>query len=273
MHNPATATHVAVPPGDGYVGHVGSSPTNEVIRPDAAELGVVEHAALSDLGREREGNEDSFLERPPLFVVADGMGGAEAGEVASGTVVEVFEAAADAGELPDALEATVQTANGRIHAMATDDTSKAGMGCTTTAAYAAGGQLTVAHVGDSRLYRLRDGSFDQLTDDHSLVGGLVRLGQLTPEEAEHHPQRSVILRAVGVEPTVEVDILHHELEPGDVYLVCSDGLTGMVRDVVIVETLGMFSSLAESAEMLIELANAAGGRDNITVALFRIGTA
>jgi protein phosphatase len=250
---------------------VGSTPTNEVIRPEAAELGVVEHAAMTDVGRERTGNEDSFLERPPLFVVADGMGGAEAGEVASQTVVEVFTEAAEAGELPDALEATVQTANGRIHAMAVEDRSKAGMGCTTTAAYAAGGKLTTAHVGDSRLYRLRDGSLEQLTDDHSLVGGLVRLGQLTPEEAEHHPQRSVILRAVGVEPTVEVDILHHDLEPGDVYLACSDGLTGMVRDVVIAETLGMFSSLAESAEMLIELANAAGGRDNITVALFRIG--
>jgi len=257
----------------GTLAYVGSSPTNEAIRPDAAELGVVEHAALTDVGREREGNEDSFLELPPLFVVADGMGGAEAGEVASRTVVEVFSEAAEAGELPDSLEATVQTANERIHTMASQDPSKAGMGCTTTAVYAAGGRLTAAHVGDSRLYRLRDGSFEQLTDDHSLVGGLVRLGQLTPEEAENHPQRSVILRAVGVEPTVEVDILHHDLEPDDVYLACSDGLTGMVRDVVIAETLAMFSSLAEAADMLIELANAAGGRDNITAALFRIGTA
>jgi protein phosphatase len=188
-------------------------------------------------------------------------------------VVAVFEVAVEAGDLADSLEATVQTANGRIHAMAQEDSSKEGMGCTTTASYAAGGRLTTAHVGDSRLYRLRDGSLEQLTDDHSLVGGLVRLGQLTPEEAEHHPQRSVILRAVGVEPTVEVDILHHELEPDDIYLACSDGLTGMVRDEVITETLGMFPSLAEAAEMLIELANAAGGRDNITVALFRIGEA
>jgi protein phosphatase len=255
------------------LGAVGSSPTNEVIRADAAELGVVEHAALSDVGREREGNEDSFLELPPLFVVADGMGGAEAGEVASQTVVETFQQAAEEGDLPDSLEQTVQAANARIHAMATEDPSRAGMGCTTTASVAAGGRLTVAHVGDSRLYRLRGEAFEQLTDDHSLVGGLVRLGQLTPEEAENHPQRSVILRAVGVEPTVEVDILQHELEPDDVYLACSDGLTGMVRDVVIAETLRMFPGLAESAEMLIELANAAGGRDNITVVLFRIGPA
>jgi serine/threonine protein phosphatase PrpC len=256
---------------DGYVGGVGSSPTNEVIRADAEELGVVEHAALSDVGREREGNEDSFLDRSPLFVVADGMGGAEAGEVASQAVVEVFEEAAAAGELPDGLEATVQKANGRIYAMATENPDRKGMGCTTTASFVSGGRLTVAHVGDSRLYRLRGGELEQLTDDHSLVGGLVRLGQLTPEEAENHPQRSVILRAVGVEATVEVDILQHELQPGDVYLACSDGLTGMVRDVVIAETLGMFSSLGEAAEMLIELANAAGGRDNITVVLFRIG--
>jgi protein phosphatase len=272
MHTARIATYVAAPPACGYVGPVGSSPTNEVIRPDAAELGVVEHAALTDVGRERDGNEDSFLERPPLFVVADGMGGAEAGEVASRTVVEVFTEAAEAGDLPEALEATVQTANERIHTMASNDRSKAGMGCTTTAAYAAEGRLVVAHVGDSRLYRLRDGAFEQLTDDHSLVAGLVRLGQLTPEEAEHHPQRSVILRAVGVEATVEVDILQHDLEPDDIYMACSDGLTGMVRDVVIVETLGMFSALSEAADMLVELANAAGGRDNITVALFRIGT-
>jgi protein phosphatase len=250
---------------------VGSSPTNEVIRADAEELGVVEHAALSDLGREREGNEDSFLDLPPLFVVADGMGGAEAGEVASQTVVEVFGEAVAAGELPEGLEATIQSANARIYAMAQENPERKGMGCTTTASYVSGGRLTVAHVGDSRLYRLRGGVFEQLTDDHSLVGGLVRLGQLTPEEAENHPQRSVILRAVGVEAQVEVDVLQHELEAGDVYMACSDGLTGMVRDVVIAETLGMFSSLSDAAEMLIELANAAGGKDNITVVLFRIG--
>jgi protein phosphatase len=244
---------------------------NEPPRAGAGELGVVEHAALSDVGREREGNEDSFLERPPLFVVADGMGGAEAGEVASEATVEEFERAAAASELPAGLEATVQAANARIHAMAVEDPSRAGMGCTCTAAWAAAGELTIAHVGDSRLYRLRGDGFEQLTDDHSLVGGLVRLGQLTPQEAEQHPQRSVILRAVGVEPTVEVDVLRHELEAGDLYLVCSDGLTSMVRDEVIHETLRLLPTLGETATMLVELANASGGRDNITVVLFRIG--
>jgi PPM family protein phosphatase len=238
---------------------VGSSPT------------VVEHAGRSDVGLEREHNEDSFLVRPPLFVVADGMGGAQAGEVASRALVEVFEQAAAASRLPESLEATVHEANAHVYAMARDDRSLKGMGCTTTASYAARGRLTTAHVGDSRLYRLRGDSFEQLTEDHSLVGGLVRLGELTPAEAEVHPQRSVILRAVGVEPELEVDVLHHELEPDDVYLACSDGLTGMVRDEVIAETLKSLPTLAAAAEMLIGLANSAGGRDNITVVLFRVG--
>ena len=239
-------------------------PTRERIRP----LCVVEHAGISDVGREREHNEDSFLVKPPLFVVSDGMGGAEAGEVASQTAIDTFEHASD---LPGALGATVEAANARIHEMATEESGRQGMGCTVTAAYAESGKLIVAHVGDSRLYRLRGDSFEQLTDDHSLVGGLVRLGQLTEEEAESHPQRSVILRAVGVEPTVEVDVLELELEEGDLYLACSDGLSGMVRTPVLAETLRMFPSLEDTAEMLIELANTAGGRDNITAVLFRIG--
>jgi serine/threonine protein phosphatase PrpC len=235
-------------------------------------VAVVEHAARTDVGLEREGNEDAFLVRPPLFVVADGMGGAQAGDVASGTLVQVFEEAAAADELPGALAATVQKANARIHGMAVEDPSLTGMGCTATASYVAGGRMTTAHVGDSRLYRLRGDSLEQLTEDHSLVANLVRLGQLTPEEAEVHPQRSVILRAVGVETDLEVDVLEHDLEPGDVYLACSDGLTGMVRDEVIAETLKAFPELDVAAEMLIELANAAGGRDNITAVVFRVGS-
>ena len=247
-----------------------SPAADETTRERVSPLCVVEHAGLSDVGREREHNEDSFLVRSPLFVVADGMGGAEAGEVASQMAVEAFEQASD---LPAKLAATVEAANASIHAMAVADSSRQGMGCTLTAAYADAGKLTVAHVGDSRLYRLRGESLEQLTDDHSLVGGLVRLGQLTEEEAETHPQRSVILRAVGVEPTVEVDVLEFDLEAGDVYLACSDGLSGMVRTPVLEETLRMFGSLDEAAEMLIELANAAGGRDNITAVLFRVGGA
>src|SRR3954463_5428671 len=183
MQNTGTATRVAVPPGDGYVGHVGSLPTNEVIRPDAAELGVVEHAALSDVGREREGNEDSFLERPPLFVVADGMGGAQAGEGASGMAV----ASPAEVHAPGALAEAIETANARIHERAQGDSSLAGMGTTLTAAWVDDGSVTLAPGGDSRGYRMRDGELVQLTEDHSLVGGLVRMGKITPAEAERHP--------------------------------------------------------------------------------------
>jgi protein phosphatase len=234
------------------------------------ELTIAEHAALSDVGMKREGNEDSYVELPPLFAVADGMGGAQAGEVASGIVAETLAAAAERDVLPDELADAVQEANARIHSMAKEDKSLEGMGTTTTAGWVGKDTLRIAHVGDSRAYRLRDDGLEQLTEDHSLVGGLVRLGKLTPAEAEQHPQRSVILRAVGVEPSVEVDLAEHDLADGDVYLFASDGLTSMVRDEVIHEALLMAASLAEAAELLIGLANASGGHDNITAVLFRI---
>lgn len=234
------------------------------------ELTIAEHAGLSDVGLKREGNEDSYVEEPPLFAVADGMGGAQAGEVASGVVVETLAAAAGRGELPDALADSLQEANGRIHSMAQDDRALEGMGTTATAGWVTGSMLKLAHVGDSRAYRMRGDRLEQLTEDHSLVGGLVRMGKLTPAEAEQHPQRSVILRAVGVEPSVEIDVAEHPLDDGDVYLFASDGLTGMVRDEVIAEVLRMGVPLGEAAEMLIDLANASGGHDNITAVLFRI---
>jgi serine/threonine protein phosphatase PrpC len=256
---------VAPTPPESYVGAV-SSPTNEQIR----MLAVTEHAALTDVGLAREHNEDSYFVRPPLFVVADGMGGANAGEVASGLVVETMEKELDEGDMPGALGAAIEDANARIHAMAQEDRSLAGMGTTTTAGWFGGATLTLAHVGDSRCYRFRAEKLEQLSEDHSLVGGLVRLGKLTPQEAAEHPQRSVILRAVGVEPTVEVDLTEHEMEDGDVYLICSDGLDSMVRDEVIEEALRMCADLDDAAQMLIDLANTAGGHDNITVLLVRV---
>jgi protein phosphatase len=236
-------------------------------------LAVAEHAALTDVGLAREHNEDSHFVRSPLFVVADGMGGANAGEVASGIVVETMEKESGDGEMPGALEAAIQDANARIHEMAKSDRDLAGMGTTTTAAWFGGATLTLAHVGDSRAYRFRGDRLEQLSDDHSLVGGLVRMGKLTPQEAREHPQRSVILRAVGVEPTVEVDVTEHELEDGDVYLIASDGLDSMVRDEVIEETLRACPDMQEAAQMLVDLANASGGHDNITVLLVRIARA
>jgi protein phosphatase len=243
-----------------------SSPTNEQIR----AVAIAEHVALTDVGLEREHNEDSYFVRSPLFAVADGMGGANAGEVASGIVVETLAEAVDAGDMPSSLPRAIDEANARIYAMAKEDRALEGMGTTATAGWFGAATLTVAHVGDSRCYRFRDDRLEQLSEDHSLVGGLVRLGKLTPQEAAEHPQRSVILRAVGVEPSVEVDVTEHDLDDGDVYLFCSDGLDSMVRDEVIEETMRAYSTLGDAAQMLIDLANASGGRDNITVVLVRV---
>jgi protein phosphatase len=243
-----------------------SSPTNEQIR----SVAIAEHVELTDVGLEREHNEDSYCVRPPLFAVADGMGGANAGEVASGIVADTLAEAAGAGDMPASLASSIEEANARIYAMAKDDRELEGMGTTATAGWFGAATLTIAHVGDSRAYRFRDDRLEQLSEDHSLVGGLVKLGKLTPQEAAEHPQRSVILRAVGVEPSVEVDVTEHELDDGDVYLFCSDGLDSMVRDEVIEETLRAYGALGDAAQMLIDLANASGGRDNITVVLVRV---
>src|SRR5688572_32589382 len=192
-------------------------------------LRVVEHAALSDVGRQREGNEDSMLEKSPLFVVADGMGGAQAGEIASGTTVETLsELTADGIDFDELVEG-VKEANRRIWTMAKEDASRSGMGTTVSAALVHDGKISIAHVGDSRAYRLRDGEIAQLTDDHSLVAELERHGKITAAEARVHPQRSMILRALGIGEEVEVDRYCFEAKAGDVYLLCSDGLSGVVH--------------------------------------------
>ena len=240
---------------------------------EAERLAVVEDAALTDVGREREHNEDSLYCSDPVFAVADGMGGAAAGEVASGMAVDAIAAAHETGELPERITEVIQGANARIHAGSKEDRERSGMGCTCTLAVVEPSQVTIGHVGDSRAYRLRDGKLEQITDDHSLVAGLIKLGKLTEEEAHTHPQRSVILRALGPAPEVEVDLLNIETRADDVFLLCSDGLSGMVRDEVIEETLSTLRSLDEALEMLIECANVAGGVDNITAVAFRLGPA
>jgi protein phosphatase len=234
-------------------------------------LRVVEHAALSDVGRQREGNEDSMLEKSPLFVVADGMGGAQAGEIASGTTVETLsELTADGIDFHELVEG-VKEANRRIWTMAKEDSSRSGMGTTVSAALVHGGKISIAHVGDSRAYRLREGEIAQLTDDHSLVAELERHGKITAAEARVHPQRSMILRALGIGEEVEVDTYCFEAADGDVFLLCSDGLSGVVHDAVIGEILENTNTLADAAEALIDMANVSGGPDNITTVLFRIG--
>jgi protein phosphatase len=234
-------------------------------------LRVAEQYAGSDTGRQRRANEDSLLVRSPLFVIADGMGGAQAGEVASSVAVDEFRPGLPEGEEPErALEALTQGANARIHELSHANAEHAGMGTTLTAIYVGEQDVSIAHVGDSRAYCLREGELIKLTDDHSLVDELLRQGRLTPEEAVEHPQRSVITRALGIEGRVDVDTRSFRGHDGDIYLLCSDGLTTMVPEARIVELLLAHSGLAAAGEALIAAANDAGGRDNITVILIRL---
>jgi serine/threonine protein phosphatase PrpC len=234
-------------------------------------LRVAEHWCGTDTGLQRRANEDSLLVRSPLFVVADGMGGAQAGEVASCVAVEVFRDGLDDGSDPESsLLAQVERANSHINELSHTNVEHAGMGTTITVAHVGEQDVSIAHVGDSRAYCLRDGELLRLTDDHSLVDELIRQGKLTPEEAEDHPQRSVITRALGPEPTVEVDVRSFRGRPGDVYLLCSDGLTTMLSESELLEVLTSHTPLRAAGEALIAAANAAGGKDNITVVLFRL---
>ncbi|MFI4990441.1 MAG: Stp1/IreP family PP2C-type Ser/Thr phosphatase [Solirubrobacterales bacterium] len=232
---------------------------------------MAEQYAGTDTGRQRRANEDSHLARAPLFVVADGMGGAQAGEVASRLAIESFEGGLQEAAAPEsALAELTQQANARIHELSHSHAEQAGMGTTLTAVYVGEREISIAHVGDSRAYRLRDGALERLTEDHSLVDELLRQGRLTQEEALEHPQRSVITRALGPEGVVEVDTRSYSARDGDVYLLCSDGLTTMLSEERLAEVLLAHATLHEAGEALIAAANEAGGRDNITVVLLRL---
>ena len=234
-------------------------------------LRISEQFHASDLGRQRQGNEDNYFVRSPLFVVADGMGGAQAGEVASEMAVESFDAGFGDSDPAEGLVRIIQEANRRIHDRSRSDEQAAGMGTTCTAAYVGESDVTIAHVGDSRAYLWRGGELTRLTRDHSLVGELVARGKLTEEQAEAHPQRSVITRALGPEREVQVDVETFAARGGDVYLLCSDGLTSMIHEVGVRPVLERTSDdLEHAGRELVAAANAAGGRDNITVILFRL---
>ena len=235
-------------------------------------LRIVEHVGRTDVGRQRSVNEDSLVLAPPFFAVADGMGGAKAGEVASAMAAEAFEGESDSGEAAEVqLSRILREANRRIYDLAVTDDSHRGMGTTVTAAKVTGDEVSLGHVGDSRAYRLREGELEQLTRDHSLVAELERSGQITPEAAEHHPQRSIITRALGPEPDVQVDTYTLAGRAGDVFLICSDGLTSMISDEELAAILRSAESLDDAAESLVRAANQSGGKDNITVVLFRLG--
>jgi PPM family protein phosphatase len=220
-------------------------------------------AAATDVGLVREGNEDSYLTEEPLFVVADGMGGHRGGEVASQLAVETLEnmRKQGTGDLRD----QVQEANRVVFERSAVDRKVAGMGTTLTAALVEGDRVRLAHVGDSRAYLLRDGELQLLTEDHTLVRRMVTEGEISKEEAETHPQRSVLTRALGVDAVVDVDDDTVEVLPGDRLLLCTDGLTSMVSEHAIEEVLRAVPAPRDAARRLVQMANQAGGMDNTTV--------
>jgi protein phosphatase len=219
--------------------------------------------AASDIGRSRERNEDSFLTAPPLYVVADGMGGARGGAVASSLAVEVLSNMDDADG--DRLAERIRDANRAVFERQAENRSLTGMGTTLTALVADGETVRLGHVGDSRAYLLRDGELKQLTEDHTLVNQMVREGKISEEEAHTHPQRSIITRALGVDRDVDVDETTVEVRAGDRLLLCTDGLTSMMREESIREILETHPDPQEAADALVDAANRAGGLDNVTV--------
>jgi serine/threonine protein phosphatase PrpC len=235
-------------------------------------LRIADKAFRTDTGRQRRANEDAYYVRAPIFVVADGMGGAQAGEVASRIAAEAFDRDLPSGSPEDVLRAAFARANREIHEHAASDERHAGMGTTLTAAIvdAEREEVAIGHVGDSRAYRLRGSKFERLTQDHSLVEELRRKGQLTDQQAEEHPQRSIITRALGPEAEVEPDIYTEQARPDDIYLICSDGLTTMIGEDRIAQILRSSTSLDTAVRALVDEANRAGGRDNITAVAFRL---
>lgn len=226
-------------------------------------------AAKTDVGRVRQSNEDSYLVKEPLFAVADGMGGHLGGEVASATTIETISSDASASMPRDtgALATIVKSANAAIWDKSKGDPNLRGMGTTCTLALLKDDTLHIAHVGDSRAYLLRNEQLEQLTEDHTLVSRMVQEGRLAPEEAERHPQRSIITRALGADSEVEVDELSLPLQENDRILICSDGLTSMIDASAVQDVLTRQKSPQAAADELVELALQAGGEDNVTVVL------
>lgn len=231
---------------------------------------ITTFGSRTDVGCVRDHNEDSLVVAPPLFVVADGMGGHAAGEVASEIATSIL--AEKAPQTPDAeaLGHAVEEANLEIIAAAEDGRGREGMGTTCTAAILKEDRLIIAQVGDSRAYLLHQGKLQQLTRDHSLVAMMVEAGQLTPEEARVHPRRSVITRALGTDPSTKPDLYEIDVEAGDRLLLCSDGLHGMVEDPAIQAIMTRTADPQRCASQLVNEAIAAGGNDNVTVVVVDI---
>ncbi|HZC74915.1 MAG TPA: Stp1/IreP family PP2C-type Ser/Thr phosphatase [Gaiellaceae bacterium] len=237
-------------------------------------LRAADTIAKSDTGRQRRENEDSALAQAPVFVVADGMGGAQAGEVASQLAASALEGGGSGAlEGTKGIDALIQEANRQIFDRASIDPSASGMGTTMTVALVEGMTVAIGHVGDSRAYLVRGEQMEQVTEDHSLVNELLKTGKLSEEEAHVHPQRSVITRAVGTDPDVDVDGFTIEAEEGDIFLICSDGLSDMVEDEEILELVhANRDDLDKAVKALVAAANRGGGEDNITAVAFRISS-
>lgn len=234
-----------------------------------SDLAVTELASASHVGRVRSDNQDLDLLAPPLIAVADGMGGHKGGGTAARMAVDALRAVGSTSDPADLLEA-LKSANRAIAEAADADPELEGMGTTATAGIVDAGVLYLVHVGDSRGYLVRGGRMIQITDDHSIVAEMVRRGALSPSDAEQHPARHVITRALGVDDEVQIDALRVDLEPGDVVLLCTDGLSGPVDDDGMLAVLETAGSLEDAAAALVASANAAGGPDNVTVVLARI---
>lgn len=249
----------------------------------------IESGARSDVGQIRKNNEDNFRAEPSfeLFVLSDGMGGQASGEIASEIAVETVvdhcraavengapefygEPAAGLSDRTNRLASAVRLANKMIFEAAKDDPTRKGMGATIVTCWIEDRRLSLAHVGDSRAYLLRSGSFEQLTADHSLVADLVRSGVLTEQQAEVSEHQSILTRALGTQPSVQVDADEQMLVAGDVVLLCSDGLTRMVTNPEIAATLETNPNAQKAADRLIELANENGGEDNVTAIVVRV---
>ncbi|HXZ14294.1 MAG TPA: Stp1/IreP family PP2C-type Ser/Thr phosphatase [Candidatus Sulfotelmatobacter sp.] len=248
----------------------------------------MEFSARTDRGRIRESNEDSLRCAPEtdLFVLSDGMGGQASGEVASRLATETIlahcleaeenpaqpligERLAGVSEISNRLASAVRLANGVVHQASQQNPSQQGMGATVVAAWFKNERMSLAHVGDSRAYRLRGGALEQLTTDHSFVAEQVRRGLMTPQEAAQSQLQNVLMRALGVDPEVEPDVSEELVMDGDTILMCSDGLTRELSDPQIADVLGAEDDPEEAADRLIELANRAGGGDNISVIVLR----
>jgi protein phosphatase len=227
---------------------------------------------ITDTGRKRRRNEDAYVCEPPLFAIADGMGGAQAGEVASRLAAAALkESGAKTLGGEQRISDLIQEANRRVYDRSSTDPTTSGMGTTITVALVEDGNVAFGHVGDSRAYLIRGGLMEQVTEDHSLVNELLKSGKLSPEEAEAHPQRSVITRALGTDPDVDADTFTIQAKTGDVFLLCSDGLTDMVSEREIQELVERSrEDLNAALKSLVRAANRSGGEDNITVVAFEI---